>query len=171
MNSKRKIKSCGFSLFYNYLPKRIRFLRSHDTLSLFLHTLRQRKLFERKFVCFVVCFVVVFLVLIFFGGQGVGVGFVYDMYAYIKEIYWDPRRKNNTNYKKTCEITYHPLTNLGQTLDSTDSVDFTHFKRTVNRYCGYYFIFLEIWSNLPNETVKNKHDDISFLFYKWIVHA
>ena len=38
--------------------------------------LRQRKFFECKFVCFVVCFVVVFLVLIFFGGQGVGVGFV-----------------------------------------------------------------------------------------------
>ena len=24
--------------------------------------------------------------------------------------------KNNTNYKKTCENTYHPLTNLGQNL-------------------------------------------------------
>ena len=23
-----------------------------------------------------------------------------------------------------------------KTLDSTDSIDFTHFKRTVNRYCG-----------------------------------
>ena len=32
--------------------------------------LRQRKFFERKFVCFVVCFVVVFLVLIFFGWAG-----------------------------------------------------------------------------------------------------
>ena len=24
-----------------------------------------------------------------------------------------------------------------KTLDSTDTVDFTHFRRTVNRYCGY----------------------------------
>ena len=32
--------------------------------------LRQRKFFERKFVCFVVCLVVVFLVLIFFGWAG-----------------------------------------------------------------------------------------------------
>ena len=41
--------------------------------------LRQRKLFERKFVCFVSCFVVVVLVFFFLGGgrgQGVGVRFV-----------------------------------------------------------------------------------------------
>ena len=25
-----------------------------------------------------------------------------------------------------------------KTLDSTDTVDFTHFRRTVNRYCGIY---------------------------------
>ena len=41
--------------------------------------LRQRKLFERKFVCFVSCFVVVVLVLFFFfwgggGGRGLGLG-------------------------------------------------------------------------------------------------
>ena len=36
------------------------------------------------------------------------------MNAYIKEIQWDPRRKDKSNYKKTCENTYHPLTNLGQ---------------------------------------------------------
>ena len=41
------------------------------------HRTSAEKIFERKFVCFVVCFVVVFLVLIFFGGQGVGVGFVF----------------------------------------------------------------------------------------------
>ena len=38
------------------------------------------------------------------------------MYAYIKELLWDPRRKDKSNYKKTCENTYHPLTNLGQKL-------------------------------------------------------
>ena len=26
-----------------------------------------------------------------------------------------------------------------KTLDSTDTVDFTHFRRTVNRYCGHIY--------------------------------
>ena len=35
---------------------------------------RQRKLFERKFVCFLVCFVVVFLFFFWGGGRGLGLG-------------------------------------------------------------------------------------------------
>ena len=41
-----------------------------------------------------------------------------------------------------------------KTLDSTDTVDFTHFRRTVNRYCGTVnSIFVEIQPDSTN--IKN----------------
>ena len=75
------------------------FLRSHDTLTLFLHVI-------------MTC-------------------------MHISKIYNVIRGGRTIQLQEnTFKDTYHPLTNLGKkTLDSTDSVDFTHFKCTVNRYC------------------------------------
>ena len=57
------------------------------------------------------------------------------MNAYIKEIQWDPRRKDKSNYLNMRKYLPPPHKFRPKNLDSTDTVDFTHFRRTVNRYC------------------------------------
>ena len=75
------------------------FLRSHDTLSLFLHYIMTCMHISKK----------------------------YD------EIHGG---RTNLTIRKYAKKTNHPLTNFRpKTLDSTDTVDFTHFRHTVNRYC------------------------------------
>ena len=65
-------------------------------------TLRQRKLFERKFVCFVVCFVVVFLVLFFFGGAG-GWGWVCFVYVFFGGGGWNTTQRDVNAIHRTSE--------------------------------------------------------------------
>ena len=76
----------------------MRFLRSHDTLSLFLHDIMTCMHISKKY----------------------------------NEIHGG---RTNLTIRKHAKILTTPHKFRPKTLDSTDTVDFTHFKRTVNRYC------------------------------------
>ena len=76
----------------------MRFLRSRDTLSLFLHDMMTCMHISKNY----------------------------------NEIHGG---KTILTIRKHAKILTTPHKFRPKTLDSTDSVDFTHFKRTVNRYC------------------------------------
>ena len=76
----------------------MRFLRSHDTLSLFLHDIITCMHISKKY----------------------------------NEIHGG---RTNLTIRKHAKILTTPSQNRPKTLDSTDTVDLTHFRRTVNRYC------------------------------------
>ena len=75
-------------------------LRSHDTLSLFLHDIMTCMHMSKKY----------------------------------NEIHGG---RTNLTIRKHAKILTAPHKFRSKTLDSTDTVDFTHFRRTVNRYCEY----------------------------------
>ena len=92
-----------FSFFDNYPSKRMRFLRPHDTLSLFLHDIMTCMHISKKY----------------------------------NEIHGG---RTNLTIRKHAKILTTPSQIKAKTLDSTDTVDFTHFRRTVNRYCELYHL-------------------------------
>ena len=51
-----------------------------------------------------------------------------------------------------------------KTLDSTDTVDFTHFRRTVNRYCdmGFNTYRIHVFAQLTNAHVSSGARDLIF---------
>ena len=87
-----------YRFFDNYPSKRMRFLRSHDTLSLFLHDIMTGMHISKKY----------------------------------NEIHGG---RTNLTIRKHAKILTTPHKFRPKTLVSTDTVDFTHFRRTVNRYC------------------------------------
>ena len=78
----------------------MRFLRSHDTLSLNLHNIMTCMHISKKY----------------------------------KEIHGG---RTNLTIRNMRKYLPPPHKIRPKTLDSTDTVDFTHFRRTVNRYCDY----------------------------------
>ena len=87
-----------FRFFDNYPSKRMRFLRSHDTLSLILHDIMSCMHISKAY----------------------------------NEIHGE---RTNLTIRKQAKMLTTPHKFRPKTLDSTDTVDFTHFRRTVNRYC------------------------------------
>ena len=97
-----------FRFFDNYPSKKMRFLRSHDTLSLFLHDIMTCMHISKKY----------------------------------NKIHGG---RTNLTIRKHAKKLTTPHKFRPKTLDSTDTVDFTHFRRTVNRYCDL------VVSNFHNE--------------------